>query len=217
MKQFKGLVLSLALLTSGVAFGQRSSNVEMPVYKDYWIQSAMSYGSSSGYWDIPGKSSIIQKGANIQVWNIDHGIDRKYTLRKSSENGFYEIYVGGDTGKRVDVSSGKSANGTNVGVWDRNSGANQRFAFVHLGNGRFKIYDRNGNIICLEGRKNNNGTNVHMWNDHNGSFVEWYLIDPSTNSAYIPNAKPSPTAKPAPKPTPKPTPSGGKKVMPTKR
>ena len=217
MKQFKGLVLSLALLTSGVAYGQRSSNIEMPVYKDYWIQSAMSYGTPSGCWDLPG--GTIKKDANIQAWNIDNGKDRKFALKKSSENGFYEIYVGGQTSKVVDIAGARTGNGTNVQIWDRNGTTAQRFAFVHLGDGRFKIYDRNGKIICLKGRKNSNGTNIHIWDDHNGASVEWYLIDPSTSRAYIPNAKPAPTAKPKPRHTPKPTPnpSGGKKVMPTKR
>lgn len=73
---------------------------------------------------------------------------------------------------------------------EKNNANNQQFKFVHLGNGRFKIYDRNsGKAICLAGRKNANGTNVHIWDDHNGPWMEWYLIDSETGRPFIPKSK----------------------------
>jgi uncharacterized protein (TIGR02145 family) len=75
-----------------------------------------------------------------------------------------------------------------VKIWDKNGQNNQKFLFQHLGNGRFKIYDRNsGKALCLAGRKNSNGTNVHIWDDHNGPWMEWYLIEVKTKKAFEPS------------------------------
>ncbi|MFO8022983.1 MAG: RICIN domain-containing protein [Perlabentimonas sp.] len=196
------LVVSLLMLTGALSlYAQKAAN--MPNGKKFYIQSAMNYGSNNGgYWDIPGvfqPNNPIKKGANIQVWNLDPHHDRQFTLVSSSINGYYEIQIGYTRSSRVDIDNGRADNGTNVKVWERNGNDAQKFKFHHLGNGRFKIYDRNGKILCLKGRKNSNGTNVHIWNDHDGSSVEWYLIDVDTKRAYIPRDKP--TGRPSGTPT----------------
>ncbi len=195
------LTLSLLMLTGALSLYAQKAE-DMPTGKKFYIQSAMNYGKNNGgYWDLPGvykPSRAIKKGANIQVWNLDAHHDRQFTLR-SWGSGYYEIQVGKTYSARVDIDGGRSDNGTNVKVWERNGNKAQRFKFHHLGNGRFKIYDSNGKIICLKGRKNSNGTNVHIWNDHNGASVEWYLIDVNTKRAYIPRDKPTgrPTGRPS--------------------
>jgi len=183
------LTISILMLTTAIAL-MAQAPTEMPNGKTFNIQSAMNYGKNQGgYWDIPGKPSHIKEGLNIQVWNIDNGHDRNFTLWKTS-NGYYEIQIGNTTLSRVDIQGGKKDNGTSVKVWKKNNANNQQFKFVHLGNGRFKIYDRNsGKAICLAGRKNANGTNVHIWDDHNGPWMEWYLIDSETGRPFIPKSK----------------------------
>lgn len=164
-----------------------------PVYtspetgKKFLIQSAMNYGKNDGgYWDVPGNKTTIDKGANIQIWSLDEGIDRQFTLIPSSETGFFEITVGNTENSRINIDGGKSGNGTNVEVWDKDGRSKQQFRFHHVGNGKFKIYDRNGKALCTEGRKNANGTNIHIWDDHDGEWTEWYLIDVTTKVAFIP-------------------------------
>jgi hypothetical protein len=221
MKHTKTIAIGLMLFVSSLSYGQPSSNVEMPTEKLFYIQSAINYGANTGgYWDIPGQPDPVKDGSNIQVWTLDGGWDRKYMLLNSSEAGFYEIRIGKFVDSRVDVDNGKTANGTNIKTWSRNGNPAQRFSFVHLGNGRFKIYDRNGKAICLAGRSSKNGSNVHIWNDHDGSWMEWYLVDPKTGKAFIPDSKP--IAKPVPTPRPEVKPAPGKtspqpQVMPTKR
>jgi hypothetical protein len=153
----------------------------------FHIQSAMNYGKNyGGYWDIPGKPQVINKGSNIQVWNLDDEHDRVFRFHETNEQGFYEIQVGNTSSARVDIDHGKADDGTNVKVWERNGANAQKFRLQHLGNGRYKIYDKNGRVVCLAGRKNENGTNVHIWGDHNGAWMEWYLIDAQTKQVYIP-------------------------------
>ncbi len=189
MKRIIAIPLLFVIMTVCL---KAQTSTEMPTGKKFYIQSAMNYGKNNGgYWDIPGvyqPSRAINKGANIQVWNLDAHHDRQFTLVKSNTNGYYEIQVGYTTNSRVDIQGRGKGNGTSVKIWDKNGQSNQKFLFEHLGNGRFKIYDRNsGKAICLAGRKNANGTNVHIWDNHNGLWMEWYLIDVKTKEALNPN------------------------------
>ena len=187
MKITKLLLLGGLLTTSLLGFSQPTPAV-MQVGRQYYIQSAMNYGRNyGGYWDLPGNPQMIDKGSNIAVWDLDGGIDRKFTLVNSQEQGYYEIFVGDTRASRVDIENGSAKDGTNVKVWEKNGATAQRFLFHHLGNGRFKIFDRNGKVICLAGRSNSNGTNVHIWGDHDGVWMEWYLIDAQTKTAFIPS------------------------------
>lgn len=159
----------------------------MPTGKAFYIQSAMNYGKNDGgYWDIPGHPKTIEKGSNIQVWTLDDGHDRMFTLLETSEKDYFEIKVGNTANARVDVPGGKSADGTSIKTWDKNGKANQRFMFQHVGGGRFKIFAKSGKVITVNGQKTDNGTNVHLWTDHNGAWLEWYLIDVKTRKPFIP-------------------------------
>ena len=65
------------------------------VGRRFIIQSAMNYGKNNGgCWDIPGHPQVVNKGSNIQVWNLDDGHDRVYRFHETNEPGFYEIQVG---------------------------------------------------------------------------------------------------------------------------
>ncbi len=194
------LTLGLLMLTGALSlFAQKPA--EIRVGKQFHIQSAINYGKNNGgYWDVPGKPSTIKKGSNIQVWNLDGGHDRIFSMRHSGSDGYYQIRVGNTPTARVDIQGAKKGNGTSVKTWTNHSNDNQKFLFHHLGNGRFKIYDKNsGKAICLAGRSSKNGSNVHIWDDHNGPWMEWYLIDANTKRAYIPKNKPTgrPTGRPS--------------------
>jgi hypothetical protein len=162
--------------------------------KGFWIQSAMNYQKDNGgCWDIPGSPEKIEQGANIQVWNIDEGKDRKFFLKTTEDFGVYQIIPADRNGTTMlDVAGGEEnfkKNGANIATWRMNGRDWQKFKFVHLGNGEFKIYTLSDMVICLDGRNNANGTNVHIWEDHDGDWMTWYLIDPETKKAWIPEAQ----------------------------
>lgn len=162
---------------------------EITTGKNFKIQTAQSYGrNNNGYWDLPGKGSdALKQGANIQIWALDNYDDRLFRFERKAGSEYYQIYVGKLSDGVVDLSAGKTDNGTNVQMWKANGGSAQNFYLKHLGNGRFKIYHQSGKIINLKNTNEANGNNVHLWNDHNGIHCEWYLIDPTTNKAYIPS------------------------------
>jgi hypothetical protein len=178
-----------ALLVLGTSNSQAQTPTEIPVGKKFYIQSAINHGrNNGGYWDVPGKPATIQRGSNIQVWDLDDGHDRIFRIHQSPEKGYYELQVGNTAIARVDIAGGKRDDQTNVQVWDRNGQEPQRFLFQHQGNGRFKIFYRNRKVLCLAGRSSANGTNVHLWGDHDGAWMEWYLIDVDTKKPFIPKS-----------------------------
>lgn len=181
------LIITIILLIGQSSFSQPNKGSVIPTGKKFHIQSAMNFGrDNGGYWDVPGSPTTITNGLNICVWTLDGGHDRMYSFIDSEEKGFYEIVIGNTENSRVDVAKQATANGTNIGAYLSNGTSAQRFLFHHLGNGRFKIYDRNGRAICLAGRKSNNGTNVNTWEDHDGIWMEWHLIDAETKAPFIP-------------------------------
>ncbi|NHB67129.1 RICIN domain-containing protein [Perlabentimonas gracilis] len=191
----RSLIITACVMLSLVMHTIAQTPTEMPTGKKFHIQSAMNFGrDNGGYWDIPGKPGAIQRGSNIQVWALDDGHDRMFTLHSSPEKGYYEIQIGNTSSSRVDIQGRATANGTSVKTWDSNRQTNQRFMFQHLGNGRFKVFDRNsGKALCLASRNNANGTNVHIWDNHNGAWMEWYLIDVQTKRPFIPGTTHTPS------------------------
>lgn len=187
MKQFAGIIIGVLVLLSLKGNCQNLS--KMPTGRKFYIQSALNHGKNNeGYWDIPGKPSDITKGSNIQVWSFDNNHDRKYTLIKSSEDGYYEIKIGNTQNSRIDISGNKTANGTNVATWTRNGKSNQKFGFQHLGGGKYKIYERSsGKVLCLKGKSSANGSNVHIWSDNSDPSSEWYVIDAETRKPILPS------------------------------
>ncbi|MDF1547457.1 MAG: RICIN domain-containing protein, partial [Bacteroidales bacterium] len=158
--------------------------------KEFWIQSAMNYGKNpGGCWDVPGGPTAGQNGQDINCWDIDNGIDRKFKFVPSSTHpGYYEIHSA-MSGFAIDNSGGNGnmdKNGNNILLWQRHGGESQLFKIKHLGNGKLKIINFNGLVVHLSGRKNGNGTNIAIWEDHGGAWMEWYLVDPITRQGFVP-------------------------------
>lgn len=57
-----------------------------------------------------------KKGASIKIWTIDDGVDRLFRFAKKRNSHYYQIYVGPTSNGVVDLSGGKTSNGTNVQV-----------------------------------------------------------------------------------------------------
>jgi hypothetical protein len=191
-KLFLFPILILCLLFG--AHAQEDAEI-IEIRKGFWVQSAMNYQKDNGgYWDIPGRPDKIEQGSNIQVYDIDEGKDRLFYLKTTEEMGVYQI-VPGDKNNSImlTVAEGeenKKKNGANIETYRMIGRDWQKFRFKHLGNGEFKIYTLDDMVVCLDGRKNANGTNVHIWEDHDGDWMTWYLIDPDTKEAWIPENQP---------------------------
>jgi len=184
-------IITVMLIFIGISINtnaQPSRAAVLPTGKKLIIQSAVHYGRNhSGCWEKPGGGSMATKGDNIRVWDLDNAATKRFTLVKSNEKGWYEIYIGDIKTSRIDVSGGKLRKGDNIQIWEKNGSKAQKFLFYHLGNGRYKIYTKNGKIINLKNQAAANGTNVQIWDDHAGLHNEWFILDASTKKAIKPN------------------------------
>jgi hypothetical protein len=162
----------------------------------FYIQSVqVGLDGQAGYWDVPGYDPAYQSGQNLVVWDLsDRKGDRQFQLLYAGhENGHYWYYIAPvyTRGRGyVDVDHGRRVNGTNILIHAVNRSDAQKFRFMHLGEGRWKIYNKNGYAISLSGRSCANGSNIHLWEDHQGAWMEWRLRNVSTNTIYNPDVTP---------------------------
>jgi archaellum component FlaC len=157
----------------------------------YFIQSAQEYEKSNkAFWDIAGSKVIYEQGQKIQVWELsDNASDRKYYI-EPIENGFVIITAALSPGTAyLDLSGNNSGNGTPMQLWDKNTSGAQKFKLKDMGDGRYKIFNANGKMLCLAGRSSDNGTALNLWDDHEGAFTEWVFISAKTNEKVILNLK----------------------------
>ena len=157
------------------------------------IQSALNFGKNDGgCFDIPGNNHA-KKGDNLQVWSLDEGTDRVYSVIEAKNKAYYNIAVGPARGTDlvVDVASNGYRDGTNIGVWKVNNKSSQNFYFKHLGDGRYRIFNQNGKVIALNNGSSQNGSNIITWSNHSQKSAEWYLLDVDTRKAFIPYPVPS--------------------------
>jgi predicted nucleic acid-binding Zn-ribbon protein len=157
------------------------------------IQSALNFGKNDGgCFDIPGNNHA-KKGDNLQVWSLDEGTDRVYSVIEAKNKAYYNIVVGPARGTDlvVDVASNGYRDGTNIGVWKVNNKSSQNFYFKHLGDGRYRIFNENGKVIALNNGSSQNGSNIITWSNHSQKSAEWYLLDVDTRKAFIPYPVPS--------------------------
>lgn len=186
MKLIHFIAASILIIFPISLFAQPKPSI-MQTDRQFIIQSAMNFGrDSGGYWDIQNNSNFFKKCLNIQVWNFDEGRDQKYSLVNSPEQGYYEIYTGNNIAFRVSIDSSNTKNGTMVRIKEKKDGADQRFLFQHLGNSRFKIYDKYGRVLSLASNSSINGSNVSVLNAQDGIGDEWFIIDYQTKKAYFP-------------------------------
>lgn len=76
----------------------------------------------------------------------------------------------------MDVNGGETAtqNGPYLNQWDYYGGANQKFAFAHLGNGNFAIIAKHsGKVLDVSGASTANGADIIQWQYSGESNQLW--------------------------------------------
>ncbi len=187
---FKLAALFIAVVTTSSLYAADQNTIPSG---PYFIKSVKSGKSWKGAWDIPGTPSNFKNGQSIKVWEVtrqdSQRKDRHFYIMKE-DNGYYSIRSRMNLSRAyVNVDGNRTKNGTNIELWSKKTGRDadaQRFRFVHLGGGRYKIYTKSGKIICLAGRSEKNGSNVHIWDNHNGPWCEWYLVKKNSKKIYVP-------------------------------
>lgn len=110
------------------------------------------------------------------------GISSDYVYGKAEnpgqtiKNGIYEIASAIDLNMRIDIYGSAYENGGNANLWTANGGNNQKFRFVYLKNGYYRIETiHTKKVLDAYGTGNGEETNVHQYDSHGKSNQQWVV------------------------------------------
>ncbi len=148
------------------------------------------------YLDLSGRGGQAEKhnGANVQLWKLDDGNDRKVKFIPT-DNGYYKIQflhakvnldVHGCFDGKWFCLTYKKEKGANIQIWADGSNAQpQQWMLEQINPGQFKIVNRySGKVLDAQGGGTKNGTNVIQWTWSGNSNQLWELIDVKTGTRY---------------------------------
>lgn len=103
--------------------------------------------------------------------------------------GDYIIAAKNNLNKALDIN-GNTTNGTNVQLWDRHNGINQRW---HISfdstTGYYTIINPNsGRALDVNGAISDSGTNIQIWDRNSSCAQQWKLIETSENDIIFTSA-----------------------------
>ncbi len=166
----------LAELMAELAFEEEAAEIGSEVFM-------LRNGNSGQYLSIeaaPEDGVNVSQTDNPEIYN-------KYSLwrAESAGNGYYHIYsCAGDGSKLLDVTAARSANGTNIGIWQDSQSNAQMFKFVKQSNGSYVITTRCSNdksAVEIINASLDNKANVQEWERNGHACQTWYL-DPVTEA-----------------------------------
>jgi hypothetical protein len=124
---------------------------------------------------IPGTSTVITQtghnssGATFSVSGIGGG-GGSFTGA-----GIYRITPYAAAGSALDVP-GTPADGTHLNIWSWNGGNQQKFNFVDVGGGYYKIQCMNDTSRVVDAYGTNDGATIGIWTDNGGSNQKWQVV-----------------------------------------
>lgn len=135
--------------------------------------------SASGlYMQVDGAKA--ENGANVQQWGTSDGTTHDiWKLIDAGEGYYYLASAVGDGGTyMLDVAGKKTANGTNIDIYNYNGGINQQFMLTKNSDGSYKILTRvSGEKSAVEvaDASTVSGANVQQWEVNNADCQNWIL------------------------------------------
>jgi len=154
MKKYVLIIMFVILMGIGVedVFGLEDGN--------YIISSKLDNNK------VIGVSNSISSGENIELQTFKSEDTQKWKVEKIYDN-YYSIVNYVDNSLSLDVSGGSTVNGSNVLLWQKHNGNNQKWIIRDAGDGYFYIISKCNNLyldIC--GGSAFDGANIINWNGH---------------------------------------------------
>ena len=152
-------------------------------------QFKLEYDGKGYYEIIPSHSGkrvdVVGYGneANVDQWSANGGNDNQKWVIRKSKSGNYNIISKRDA-MYLDAYQSKTANGTNIEVYEQSRGAGQEFKLQKIENpktveeGTYKIVLANAptQSLTVDGGKTNDGANVHIWDYQNTLQQQFNLV-----------------------------------------
>ena len=199
-KQFTLVMLILFCITTfaqrpqGRPTGRQGARTELPLEgTTFYLRNVM----ANKYIDLPGSdtdSRSRENGANVQLWNMDGGNDRKVRFIPASD-GWYHIRFQ-HANVQMDVDGCFSSNrfcrnykkddGANIQIWSSGSSEPQQWRIEQIRPGQFRIKNRKSGRYLDASLSNihRNGANVTQRNWNGGENQLWELVCVTTGTRY---------------------------------
>lgn len=134
--------------------------------------------NSGLYMQVDGAKA--ENGTNVQQWGTSDGVTHDiWKLIDAGEGYYYLVSAVGDGGTYVlDIAGKKTANGTNVDIYQYNGGTNQQFMLTQNPDGSYKIRTRvsgGKSAVEIADASTGSGANVQQWEINGASCQDWIL------------------------------------------
>ena len=147
--------------------------------------------NSGLYMEVAG--NVAENNTNVQQWDLNGGDENAENIPDTwntwrlfnAGDGYYYIVseVGDGVTYALDVAGKKSANGTNIAIYQFNGNDNQKFRLTKNSDGSYKIRTKvsnNQSGIEIESGSLDYGANVQEWEINGANCQDWF-ITPSEN------------------------------------
>ena len=134
--------------------------------------------NSGLYMQVDGAKA--ENGANVQQWGTSDGTTHDIWKMADAGDGYYYLVSAvGDGGTYVlDIAGKKTANGTNVDIYQYNGGDNQKFMLTMNPDGSYKLRTKvsgGKSAVEIADASAASGANVQQWEINGASCQDWIL------------------------------------------
>jgi len=152
--------------------------------------------ASGRYLDLSGYGPEAQKqnGANVQLWTLDDGKDRRVKFIPADDGWFYirfqhanvNLDVHGCYDGKLFCGTYKKDKGANVQIWSSGNSKPQQWKIQQVKPGQFIIVNRySAKVLDASASNiNKNGCNVQQWTRHGKDNQLWEIIDDKSRRKY---------------------------------
>ena len=131
------------------------------------------------------ENAAAENEANVQQWGSDgSSVHDIWKLYSAGEDYYYLASCVGDGATYVlDVAAKKTANGTNIDIYQFNGGQNQQFMIGDNGDGTYKLMTRitgEASVVEVANADKTSGANVQQW-ELNGETCQDWEFEPAAD------------------------------------
>jgi len=135
----------------------------------YMLRSAV----NNLYMDVQdGKTANL---TNIRCWYGNKTSAQQFVLKSTGVAGEFYILSALNRKKAVEDYGDNDVNFANVSLYDFNGSASQKWMFVPLGYGQYKIKHSTGRCLDVSYGTLYNGANIALYDDNGSDTQKWYL------------------------------------------
>ncbi len=136
----------------------------------------------------------VYSGSNVQQWDNGNNLNQKWIAMKTNR-GAFELVNGANTSLCLDLQAGRTANGTNIRLWEANHTPSQRWTFARattsvqrldqtaaahrndLPNGTYTFLSAlaDNRAMDLQSGSHADGANVRLWDDNKTTAQKWIV------------------------------------------